>query len=239
MNASTACQCFHDQWFFDAAFVNRLHNRVQMFLRSCAQGETQQLNIMALDWSEWLTRIAMNEFSAFPPYWLNLEDIPDNNKRIYNSSTGGGSQPTSKRQRQTNDDTVYLQDWEPGSRLQPNESYQKVFHVRNKLGTNPPLSSSGIPLCHKFHATGQCKRSCRRSHSPLNEDEKRTWRAFIDHCREKYHQFLTSVGKCQRLQNQQHTTQTTTTAQTKPSPTIKHSPKSTATQKSNHGEKSI
>ena len=116
---------------------------------------------------------------------------------------------------------------------------QKVFHVRNKLGTNPPLPSSGIPLCHKFHATGQCKRSCRRSHSPLNEDEKRTWRAFIDHCREKYHQFLTSVGKYQRLQNQQHTTQTTTTAQTKPSPTIKHSLKPTATQKSNHGEKSI
>ena len=190
-----------------------------MYLQSCAHCDPQALDLTALDWTDWLNKIALNEFLAFPPYWLDtIDDNNNNNKR--NSNNGSSTGTDKKARASNNDEQMYLQTWEPGARLQPTESYQKVFHVQNKLGISPLLANNSTPMCHKFYATGQCKRSCRRSHSPLDEDEKRTWRSFIDHCKERYHSFINNMGRPNRTPTNQ--TQYTHTRQQTPN---RHSPR--------------
>ena len=184
-------QCFHDQSFFGASFVDKIHNRVQMYLQSCAHDDPQALDLTALDWTDWLNKIALNEFLAFPPYWLDTIDENDNNKR--HETSGGTTGPNKKG---------------------CTESYQKVFHVRNKLGISPPppFANNGTRVSHKFYATGHCKHSYRRSHTPLDEDERRTWRAFINHCRDRYHSFINNMERFNRTPTiqTQHTQQQTT-----------------------------
>lgn len=102
-----------------------------MYLQSCAHGDPQTRDLTALDWTDWLNKIALNEFSAFPPYWLDTIDHNDKKNDM---------EPVEAHQdalTPNNDDTAYLQTWEPDARLQASESYQKVFHVRKKLGINP------------------------------------------------------------------------------------------------------
>ena len=217
-------QCFQNQWWFGATFMDRIHVRVQMFLQSCATGDIKKLAFDTLDWSELLKQISLNEFVATTPTWL---DISATKTRGIDDTSAGKN----KRARTDNDrDKAYLLDWESGSRLQSDESYQRVFHVRNKLGTTPPLAANGTPLRHKCFATGQCLKGCRRSHGPLTEEERKTWRHFIDHCCKRYNEFRLNINRFSNLRinqdnndsNQKHP-KSPSMKQSRP-PTPKHSP---------------
>ena len=190
-------QCFLHQWFFGGAFIDRIHVRVQLFLQSCGNGNPQDIDIDALDFTDMLTKIQFGEYTATTPAWL---DAPDTGKRESGSEPSGGG----KRARidTDNQEKDILQSWERGARLQSTESFQKVFHIKNKLGLQPPMASDGLPLCHRYFATGQCLKNCKRSHAPLTEDSRKAWKNFIDHCRKNYAKFTSGNSRTYHPRNQ-------------------------------------
>ena len=180
-------KCFHQNWWFGAAILDRIHVRTQLYLRSYALGNPRRLNIATLEWAEILNSIAMNEFIANEPWWL---ETTADRKRSNPTSTSN----TSKRGRNNRDNRdrgheVKLRNWEPGSRLNRDESFQKIFHWKNREGMTRPQTSSGREICHHFFANGHCTDGCTRSHAPLTDTERTAWRSFIDHCRSNFAKF--------------------------------------------------
>ena len=84
-------KCFHQNWWFGGALIDRINVRVQLLLCSAALGDPARLNIAALDWHDMLNRIVLNEFYANIPWWL---DNVDNRKR-----QGATQSNPNKRQR--------------------------------------------------------------------------------------------------------------------------------------------
>ena len=177
------------KWYFGACFLDRVHVRTQIFLRSCAFGDPHQVNGLALNCNQILNSIQLNEFTPSLPPWVNATEDKKSNtsKRTRpdphsSPSTGGNSY--SNRQ--------HLQNWEQGMRLQPHENSNAIFHARNKEGIEPPYTRAGRPMCHRFYGTGVCDNSCILAHTNLDDDERRVWRIFITHYRQNYQRYISS-----------------------------------------------
>lgn len=61
---------FSQHWWFGAAILDRIHIRVQMYLSSCALGNSQLVNFTALEFDDMLNKIMMGEFITTHPWWL-------------------------------------------------------------------------------------------------------------------------------------------------------------------------
>ena len=204
-------KCFQQNWWFGASIIDRVHVRVQMFLHSDALGNPQRINIIVLDLADFLNKIAMDEFIASQPWWL---DQSEDKKCTNNTSTNPTKHP--RRDRHDHHDqgnTIHLQTWEIGARLQVNEQFKQIFHVQNKQGHTPPLSHTSKPLCHPFYAIGRCSDTCKRYHETLNQQEQQLWQAFLDHCRSKYQRFSSRFQHTVRTpRNTNNTSDTTSRA---------------------------
>lgn len=109
-------------------------------------GNPQLINFIALEFDEMLTKIVMGEYIATKPWWL--EQQMTSNKRHMHQNQQGGKRP--RPDPPNNDNKIYLQEWDQGAKLCPNEAFHLIFHVSNKVGATPPLSNTGVPLCHRF-----------------------------------------------------------------------------------------
>ena len=91
---------------------------------------------------------------------------------------------------------VYNNNMDEHSALKQNEKFGDIFGGANRSGIKNPKDDQGIGLCHKFHATGQCKSTCHlaASHHDLNSREIRSWRDFCGECRTKAKQNRNNRG---------------------------------------------
>ena len=98
---------FQDKGYFGAAILNRLHVRVQIFLRSCALGEPHMVNSIPLNCQTILHAIQLNEYVPTLPSWIDLVKPNDNqsiNKRKHQNDNQGQGMGRCQ----------HLQQWDPG-----------------------------------------------------------------------------------------------------------------------------
>ena len=89
---------FIEKWYFGTSFIDKVHIRSQKFLRSCTKGDSNKVNVMALNFGDMLDKIYMNEFVPLLPSWVDRtkkrendnSNNNNNNKRYNNGGNQGG-----------------------------------------------------------------------------------------------------------------------------------------------------
>lgn len=92
-----------------------------------------------------------------------------------------------KKKKDKGTSTVFNEDIIQQCKLRPDERFGSVFHPKNKkafTGTIPMLNDEEI--CHRFHSTGYCSKTCKfsKSHVPLPSPVDNQWITFSSFCRE-------------------------------------------------------
>ena len=138
-----------------------------MYLRSCALGDIDKLNILALNFGDWLDNISMSEYTPSLPKWLE-------SKKRENGSEPAPTKRTRNTHNSNNQPRHQLQSWDKGTRLQRHENYYRIFQSNNRSGIDHPVTKQNKQMCILYFGTDSCYGNCNHSHANLDPDEKET-----------------------------------------------------------------